>query len=70
MSNTSAATPPIKVGRQPRVDPTAKITVKASTHSTSDAKKALAIVGPRLCHIANDLLALDSDVVYATNNVK
>jgi hypothetical protein len=48
-STARAARLPCKAGRQPRVAPTARTMVKASTTSTSDARKAAPTAGRTTC---------------------
>src|ERR1700736_4213303 len=48
-----AAPLPTSAPRQPRTTPTASTTVRASTNSTSEARKAAATVGPMWVQLVN-----------------
>src|SRR5471030_1227393 len=48
-TNNAVKQPP-RASRQPRTAPTARTIVRASTHSTREARKAANAVGPRCTH--------------------
>jgi hypothetical protein len=50
-STSMAAAAPVNAERQPRIDPTARMTVSASTNSTRDARNDATMDGPACIHV-------------------